>query len=54
MPYGREWREQRRLVHVGLNATVVKKYHTTQEDLASIMLLDMLNTPEKFFDHVRL
>ncbi|EIM81797.1 cytochrome P450 [Stereum hirsutum FP-91666 SS1] len=54
LPYGREWREQRRLAHVGLNATVVKKYHTTQEDLASIMLLDMLNTPEKFFDHVRL
>ncbi|KIK54688.1 hypothetical protein GYMLUDRAFT_99986 [Collybiopsis luxurians FD-317 M1] len=54
LPYGREWRSQRRLAHAALNPTAVRKYHTLQEDLASRMLLDLIDRPEAFFAHVRL
>ncbi|EIM85219.1 cytochrome P450 [Stereum hirsutum FP-91666 SS1] len=54
LPYGREWREQRKLAHVALNPSAVRKYCIVQENLASILALDILTCPEGFFDHVRL
>lgn len=52
--YGREWREHRKLAHLALSPSVVRKYHRIQEDLASVMMLDLLKTPTDFFNHVRL
>ncbi|EIM80937.1 cytochrome P450 [Stereum hirsutum FP-91666 SS1] len=54
LPYGREWREQRKLAHVALNPSAVRKYHIVQENLASVLALGILTNPEGFFDNVRL
>ncbi|KAK7461271.1 hypothetical protein VKT23_008447 [Stygiomarasmius scandens] len=54
LPYGKEWREHRKLAHVALSPTAVKKYHIVQEDLAALMMKDFLNEPQDFFSHVRL
>ncbi|OBZ74750.1 O-methylsterigmatocystin oxidoreductase [Grifola frondosa] len=54
LPYGKEWREQRKLAHLALNSTAVKKYHIVQEDLAALMNKDLLERPEDFFAHARL
>lgn len=54
LPYGAEWREQRKLAHLGLSMAAVKKYYTNQEDLASLLTEDLLISPENFFAHVRL
>ncbi|KAL0959324.1 hypothetical protein HGRIS_014585 [Hohenbuehelia grisea] len=54
LPYGTEWREQRKLAHMALNPTAVKKYHVVQEDLAALLCADILKTPDDFFSLVRL
>ncbi|KDQ61306.1 hypothetical protein JAAARDRAFT_152482 [Jaapia argillacea MUCL 33604] len=54
LPYGKEWREHRKLAHVALSPTAVKKYHGIQEDLAASMMKDFLEKPKDFFEHVRL
>ncbi|OBZ74343.1 O-methylsterigmatocystin oxidoreductase [Grifola frondosa] len=54
LPYGKEWREHRKLAHVALSPAAVKKYHGVQEDIAALMNRDFLDRPEDFFSHVRL
>ncbi|KAJ7626268.1 cytochrome P450 [Mycena polygramma] len=54
LPYGNEWRTQRKLAHVALSPASVKKYHIVQEDLAILLCTSLLSTPKAFFDHVRL
>ena len=38
MPYGPEWRACRKLEHVALNASAVKKYEPLQERLAAMLV----------------
>ncbi|KAJ7146035.1 cytochrome P450 [Mycena epipterygia] len=54
LPYGNEWRTQRKLAHLALSPTAVKKYHIVQEDLAVLLCTNLLSTPKEFFNHVRL
>lgn len=54
LPYGEEWRIQRKLAHSALSPSAVKKYYTIQEDLAAILGKQLLDNPEEFFDHIRL
>ncbi|THH21271.1 hypothetical protein EW146_g251 [Bondarzewia mesenterica] len=54
IPYGKEWREHRKLANVALSATAVKRYHVVQENLAALLNKDLLDKPDDFFNHVRL
>ncbi|KAJ7223139.1 cytochrome P450 [Mycena pura] len=54
LEYGNEWRTQRKLAHMALSPTAVKKYYVVQEDLAVLLCKGLLITPKRFFDHVRL
>ncbi|KAJ6573811.1 cytochrome P450 [Mycena vulgaris] len=54
MPYCEEWREHRKITHAALNTAAVKKWHTVQQDLAAIMVKDILDDPHNFFCHIRL
>ncbi|EED79605.1 predicted protein, partial [Postia placenta Mad-698-R] len=54
LPYGEEWRAHRRLAHTALSPAAVKRYHGVQEDLAALLCQRLLQSPEDFFNHVRL
>ncbi|KAJ6558171.1 cytochrome P450 [Mycena capillaripes] len=54
MPYGEEWRQHRKITHTALNTTAVKKWHAAQQDLAVVMIKDILDCPQEFFGHIRL
>ncbi|KAG5729746.1 O-methylsterigmatocystin oxidoreductase [Termitomyces sp. T112] len=54
LPYGKKWRELRKMAHAALSLSATKKYHTTQEDLSALLNLALLNDPADFFSHVRL
>ena len=54
MPYGDEYRAQRKLAHVTLNPKAVQKYQPFLEDFASWMALNILNDPEGLYEHVKL
>ncbi|ESK91872.1 cytochrome p450 [Moniliophthora roreri MCA 2997] len=53
MNYGPEWREHRKLAHVSLNATAVKRYHPLQEDIAATLCRELLDDPKNFYEHAR-
>ncbi|KAJ3552582.1 hypothetical protein NM688_g4079 [Phlebia brevispora] len=54
LSYDDEWRAHRKLAHNALSPSAVRRYHTTQEDLAALLGQQLLNEPEDFFTHVRL
>ncbi|OSC96472.1 cytochrome P450 [Trametes coccinea BRFM310] len=54
LPYGPEWRTQRKLAHSALSPSSVKKYHIIQEDLAAMLCREILDDPKDFFSAVRL
>ncbi|THU99233.1 cytochrome P450 [Dendrothele bispora CBS 962.96] len=54
MPYGEEWRESRKLIHIALNPGAVKKYYGVQEDIAALLNKDLLDSPNDFMQHLRL
>lgn len=54
LAYNDEWRAQRKLAHVALGPSVVKKYHGIQEDLAILLAKQILDAPKDFFSHIRL
>ncbi|TFK49132.1 cytochrome P450 [Heliocybe sulcata] len=54
LPYGREWRTQRKLCAVALSATAVKQYYGVQEDAAALLAKALVTSPESFTGHVRL
>ncbi|KAG7089831.1 hypothetical protein E1B28_011478 [Marasmius oreades] len=54
MPYGSEWREHRKLAHLALGLTAVKKYQVIQEDITVLLCKDILETPQNFHSLVRL
>ncbi|KAJ4478446.1 cytochrome P450 [Lentinula aciculospora] len=54
IPYGKEWREHRKLANIALSSVSVQKYRTVQEDLSALLIRDILINPGDFFKHVRL
>ncbi|KAI0759411.1 cytochrome P450 [Trametes elegans] len=54
LPYGNEWKVQRKLAHTALSPSAVKQYYSVQERIATMLCRDILNQPRGFFDHVRL
>ncbi|KAF9266559.1 cytochrome P450 [Marasmius fiardii PR-910] len=54
MDFGQEWREQRKLAHIALSPTAVKKYQIIQEDIAVLLCRDILEKPEDFYSLARL
>lgn len=54
MPYGNEWRECRKLERMTLSPTAVKGYHSFQEHIAAVLASELLESPSKFYDLVRL
>ncbi|KAJ8482310.1 hypothetical protein ONZ51_g5439 [Trametes cubensis] len=54
LPYGAEWRTQRKLAHAALSPSAVRKYHIVQEDLAALLCKEIMDTPNDFFVHVRM
>ncbi|EMD35960.1 hypothetical protein CERSUDRAFT_115908 [Gelatoporia subvermispora B] len=54
LPYGEEWRAQRKLAHMALSSTAIKQYCSMQEDIAAILAKDLLDSPDDFFASVRM
>ncbi|TFK38918.1 cytochrome P450 [Crucibulum laeve] len=54
LPYDKEWREHRKLAHLALSPTAVKRFTGVQEDLAALLNKMLMDNPDNFFDHVRL
>ncbi|KAI0315764.1 cytochrome P450 [Amylostereum chailletii] len=54
MPYGAEWRLCRKVQNTALSQTAVKQYHTMQEDIATLMAKEFIDTPADFFNLARL
>jgi cytochrome P450 len=54
LPYGAEWRAHRKLARIALNAGALTKYHHVQEELAVLLMKDLLESPDQLFSHVRL
>ncbi|KAF9058453.1 cytochrome P450 [Rhodocollybia butyracea] len=54
LPYNYQWRLQRKLAKKALSSLEVKKYHTTQTQLAALMCHSFITDPLHFRDHVRL
>ncbi|KAK7452187.1 hypothetical protein VKT23_012290 [Stygiomarasmius scandens] len=54
MPYGHEWREHRKIMHLAVNSRAIQKYRSIQEDIAALLNGDLLNAPDQFFEHLYL
>ncbi|KJA22869.1 hypothetical protein HYPSUDRAFT_66825 [Hypholoma sublateritium FD-334 SS-4] len=54
LPYGKQWREQRKLAHAALSLSSIKKYYKIQEDMAAMLNEALLDDPNNFCSHVRL
>ncbi|KAF4621149.1 hypothetical protein D9613_000281 [Agrocybe pediades] len=54
LPYGPEFRKQRKLCHHGLSPAAVKKYHTIQSTAVSSYVAGILANPETFISELRL
>jgi len=54
MKYGSEWRSIRRLAHEFLNARAVPKFDDYQRKHSNRLLLNLIGSPDDFFDHAEL
>ncbi|KDQ52205.1 hypothetical protein JAAARDRAFT_138959 [Jaapia argillacea MUCL 33604] len=54
MRYGPQWRDYRRVFHQHFNQVAVDKYQDIQARESQVFLRRLLETPEDFFDHIRL
>ena len=52
-PYGNQWRKIRALVHSSLNIKAARTYVPYQDLENKAMLLDLLDDPLRFLDHIR-
>ena len=48
------WRLHRKLTHTAFSQESVRKYVTAQEDIAILLNIGLIDSPEHFVDHVRL
>ena len=53
MPYGPEWRTLRKASHALLNSATAVKYEPVQDFESKQMMNDLLDTPERFYQHNR-
>ncbi|KII83625.1 hypothetical protein PLICRDRAFT_148005 [Plicaturopsis crispa FD-325 SS-3] len=53
MPANKTWAMHRKFARIALNPEAVKKYHPLQEDLATVLVKDIIATPEDFILHIR-
>ena len=53
MPYGPEWRGQRKVYQNLLNVTAVTSLQKLQNAEACLTLLQLLQTPAEYYDHIR-
>ena len=54
MNYGRTWREHKKLIHVAVSPETIRKYYRVQEQMASLLLIGLLEAPENFDSLFRL
>lgn len=54
MEYGAEWRAGRKLEHIALGPAAVHQYEPMQETFAATLAKDILETPDQFYELVRL
>lgn len=51
LPYGREWRDSRKVFGQELGVNAVKKYRSIQTQETHKLLARILRSPERFWDH---
>ncbi|KAF8525399.1 cytochrome P450 [Gautieria morchelliformis] len=54
LQYGTAWRNQRKLTHLTFNAVSVKRYISSQEDIAAMYMQTLLDRPHDFMSELRL
>ncbi|EMD36035.1 hypothetical protein CERSUDRAFT_96260 [Gelatoporia subvermispora B] len=54
MPYGGEWRAQRKVAHTALKSAQLKDYYRMQEEIAGRLCKALLSTPEDFDHHIHM
>ena len=52
--YGHEWRACRKLEHMVLGPGTVKQYESMQEHFAAVLVKEIMDDAENFYDLVRL
>lgn len=53
MPYGPEWRNQRKVYQSLLNVNAVTSLQNLQNAESSLTLMQLLQTPDAYYDHIR-
>jgi cytochrome P450 len=53
MPYGSEWRQQRKIFQAILNITAVGSLQSLQTAEASLTLQQLVQSPQLYYDHIR-
>ncbi|EXA28458.1 hypothetical protein FOVG_19938 [Fusarium oxysporum f. sp. pisi HDV247] len=53
MPYGQEWRDQRKVYQSILSITAVTALQPLQAAEATLTMSQLLRSPEKYYDHIR-
>ena len=54
MDYGAEWRACRKLEHIALGPATMRQYEPMQEKFSATLAKDILETPDEFFELIRL
>ena len=54
MPYGDEWREQRRLFDQHFKTSMIPSYHPGMRKEVQRLLGLLLDQPDHFYEHIRL
>lgn len=52
--YGPDWRACRKLEHIALSPAASKQYQPMQEKYAAMLVSEILDSPDDFYDLVRL
>ena len=53
LPYGLQWRKQRKMFHQFFNVTAVEAYTSSQRSEARKLLSKFLHSPDQFMTHIR-
>jgi hypothetical protein len=53
LPYGNQQRKHSRLMHEGLSPNALLSYRRSQEYEATVLLREIMETPDAFLTHVK-
>lgn len=53
MPYGPKWRQNRQLLGQAVSSQMLLQYRSIQQEEVSLLLAELLESPERFFQHLR-